>query len=237
MSAHLSPLARRPLLDGLAPPAPYRWVNPPPELADVNEPPTAGRFTLALDASGAAGGAFTTPDAQVTIIVPNDAIAPSTGQRSVSITIEPLDPATLGRAPRSLVVLGNAVRVEATYEPGGDPVKELLEPIEVVLTYPFVLSDSGEHTLLVSEEGDDWSKVRTADHQGPSQAIGSMGSLGYVMVAGRRLENAPSPPPSTGAPNEGIPLAVIGAGVIAVLLVLAIIFGGRGERRQSRNRR
>ena len=33
VSGRASILARRPLLDGLAPPTPYRWVNPPPDLA------------------------------------------------------------------------------------------------------------------------------------------------------------------------------------------------------------
>jgi len=30
LSGRASLLARRPLLDGLAPPVPYRWVKPPP---------------------------------------------------------------------------------------------------------------------------------------------------------------------------------------------------------------
>jgi hypothetical protein len=116
ISARLSPFARRPLLDGLAPTAPYRWVNPPPDLAaDTNKPPTPGRFALNLTSSGSQGGAFTTPDAQVTVIVPNDAIAPSAGQDTITLTVQPLDPATLDRPSRSLVVLGNAIRIAATY--------------------------------------------------------------------------------------------------------------------------
>lgn len=231
ISARLSPFARRPLLDGLAPTAPYRWVNPPSDLADTNTPPTPGRFALNLTSSGSQGGAFTTPDAQVTVIVPNDAIAPSAGQDSITLTVQPLDPATLDRPSRSLVVLGNAIRIAATYEPSGDPADELLEPIEVVLTYPFVLEDGGDHALLESKNGQDWSRVRATDHIGTSQAIGRIRSFGYVMVVGRRLSNPPTEPPSTGGPDEGIPLVIIGVGVVAVLLLLAIIFGGRGGRR------
>ncbi|HXQ57078.1 MAG TPA: hypothetical protein VOA19_14935 [Actinomycetes bacterium] len=39
VSGRASILARRPLLDGLAPPTPYRWVHPPAELAAGNKPP------------------------------------------------------------------------------------------------------------------------------------------------------------------------------------------------------
>ena len=40
LSGHLSPLSSGPLLDGLAPPTAYRWVEPPPELAATNQKPT-----------------------------------------------------------------------------------------------------------------------------------------------------------------------------------------------------
>ena len=52
LSGHLSPLARRPLLDGLAPPTAYRWVQPPPELAATNQKPTPGRFVVKLGNAG-----------------------------------------------------------------------------------------------------------------------------------------------------------------------------------------
>ena len=52
LSGHLSPLARRPLLDGLAPPTPYRWVEPPVELVTSNEPPSSGRFKIRARTGG-----------------------------------------------------------------------------------------------------------------------------------------------------------------------------------------
>jgi hypothetical protein len=228
VSGRLSPIARRPLLDGLAPLAPYRWVNPPADLADTNQPPTPGRVSLPVRAEGVRGAAVATPDAQVTVIVPDDAIPAAAGQDSVTLTIQPLDPATLGPVRRSLVVLGNAVRIAATYEPSGATVRKLIKPIEVVLTYPFVPEDGGERTLLESTNGQDWSRVRTTDHVGPSQAIGKVTSFGYVLVAGRRLKNVPGQP-STGT-GERVPLIILGFGALLVLLILVLIFGGRSER-------
>ena len=44
-SGSLSPLSRGPLLDGIGPPQAYNWVNPPPDLAPQNLPPSPGVFT------------------------------------------------------------------------------------------------------------------------------------------------------------------------------------------------
>ena len=57
VSGRASILARRPLLDGLAPPTPYRWVSPPPDLAASNKPPASTRFTVELTANGSRLGA------------------------------------------------------------------------------------------------------------------------------------------------------------------------------------
>src|SRR5262245_2807368 len=67
-SSHLSPLARGPLLDGLAP-TNYRWVDPPPELASTNQEPSSGVFQLALGRDGVEGSVVFTSDNQVTVIV------------------------------------------------------------------------------------------------------------------------------------------------------------------------
>ena len=51
---HLSSLAKGPLLDGIGPPQPYRWVNPPPDLAATNQPPWSGVFHVPLKVGGSA---------------------------------------------------------------------------------------------------------------------------------------------------------------------------------------
>jgi hypothetical protein len=234
VSGRLSPAARRPLLDGLAPNEPYRWVSPPGDLAGSNRPPTPGMFTLDVLAGGVPGGAFTSPDAQVTVIVPNHAIPAAPGQRQVSLTMTPLDPASLPPAPRGRIILGNAVRVAATYRPSGDPVRKLTRGVELVLVYPFVLDDAGDHQLVVSPDGRAWQRVRTTDHVVPAQAIGTIPSFGYVAVSGLRTRGASSPGPSEGGP--GVPLAIIGAGVALIVLLVVLLFGGRGDRRERERR-
>ena len=76
VSGHLSPVARRPILDGIAPPTAYRWVTPPPELAGTNMQPETASAGVPLDANGNGTKVITTGDAQVTLILPKGAIAP-----------------------------------------------------------------------------------------------------------------------------------------------------------------
>ena len=106
LSGHLSPLARRPLLDGLAPPTAYRWVQPPPELAATNQKPTPGRFVAKLGNAGSETSVFTTGDAQVTLIFPEGSFASAGGQRSVKVTVEPL-PSSIAHPDDPLTVVGN----------------------------------------------------------------------------------------------------------------------------------
>jgi hypothetical protein len=108
VSGRASILARRPLLDGLAPPTPYRWVHPPADLAAGNKPPAATRFTVQLTAAGSRLGAFSTSDGQVSLVLSEGAVPARSGQTGVQVTVDPVDPATLGPVPSGLVGAGNA---------------------------------------------------------------------------------------------------------------------------------
>jgi hypothetical protein len=232
VSARLSPFSRRPLLDGLAPVAPYRWASPPPALAATNKPPTPGRFTLSFSGGALAGGAFQTPDAQVTLIVSHGAIAPKQGQRSVEVNVDPEAPSEGPGPPRDTVILGNLVRIRATYRPSGEAVTRLRRPIEVVLLYPFVRSDSGEHLVLQSTGGGAWRTLRATDHVGSAQLIASVRSLGTVAAAGRRLSGTP-PAPSAGGSDHGTFIGIV-VGAVGVLVLLVLVFGRRGDERRRR---
>jgi hypothetical protein len=74
LSGSISPLARGPLLDGLAP-VNYRWVAPPPELESTNQQPTSGTFSLQLGPDGVKSKVVFTSDNQVTVIVAEGSIA------------------------------------------------------------------------------------------------------------------------------------------------------------------
>ena len=131
-SAGLSPLAGGPMLDGLGPLAPYRWVDPPPELAATNQAPSSGRFDVTLGPQGSEAATFVLSDNQATFILPAGVFAPQTGQDRVRLRVDPVDPASLGPAPDGMAVFGNAYRLRATYQPGGRPV----EPVPAAVRAP-----------------------------------------------------------------------------------------------------
>lgn len=221
-SGSLSPLARGPLLDGLAP-VNYRWVSPPPELESTNQLPGAGRFDLPLRDGGVGTQVLFTPDNQVTVVIDEGSIGPAPGQRSVVLVVEPVDPAELAPAGGELEFFGNAYRVGATYRPSGEEARAFDPPIQANLVYPATATlHANTHEMLYSGDGETWEPLETTDSPGLQQAAANAPGPGYVVVAG---VPAPSPSPdSSGAAADGgsgtPPLAVallVAAGVVLVI--------------------
>ncbi len=214
-SGYLSPLARRPLLDGLAPPTAYRWVQPPPELAATNQKPTPGTFTVELGKDGSKTAVVTTDDAQVTVILPAGSFASAEGQRSVEVTVEPLAGA-IAHPDEPLHVVGNVYLLDATYRPSGD-VAKLANLATVVLVYPLLANDHGSHSIIWSKSGDRWQALETDDLPSIQQAGADIRELGYVSVAGQPA----SPTTGTGGSGGGSSAATIA--IVAGLIVLAVV--------------
>lgn len=210
------------MLDGLNPPPPYRWVNPPEELARDNQEPLKGTFPLALTKKGSSAGAFSTNDGQATLVVSEGSIPPATGAKSVQVEIVPLDPADVGAPlPDELEIAGNVYRMNATYKPGGDEVTELVEGGDqrVILLYPAEAGEHKAHTVVASPDGKAWTKLQTQDSSAQQQAQAAVTMLGYFAVAA---------PPS----SEGVSTPAIGVIVLAVvLLVLGALVLARNIRR------
>jgi hypothetical protein len=189
VSGRLSPLARRPLLDGFAPPPPYRWVRPPPSLASTNEKPSAGRFSIILDASGGSGaGVFSTDDSQASLALGKAAIQAPPGDRSVLLRITPLAPAGGGSVPNGMQLSGNVYRLTATLRPSGASVGSLKDPGQLVLAYP-AAADAllHRHTLLRSSDGRAWTAIPSIDSIGQQLVQGNVSELGYFAVGQGRL--------------------------------------------------
>lgn len=219
VSGRASILARRPLLDGLAPPTPYRWVSPPPDLAAGNKPPASTRFTVELTAEGSQLGAFSTSDGQVNLVLSQGAVPPRSGQRGVEVTVEPVDPATLGPVPPGLVAAGNAYRVQAGYQPSGDEVEALGGQSSVGLVYPLLataVADPGGHQVLSSADGQAWEALQSTDTPGTHQVSARLTRTGYVLVG-----VAPSAGGSGSDPGNRILL--LGTGVAVVIVAAALV--------------
>ena len=228
LSGHLSPLARRPLLDGTAGPIAYNWVTPPPELAGSNVPPSAGDFTVELTERGSRPDVLTTDDGQFTLILVAGTIPPAQEQRSVHITAEPMDPSTFGAPPAPLDIVGNVYRVRATYEPGGDPVTSVDKSIETILVYPLPPNaHATTHSVIASGDGDSWSVSKGTDSPGNQQAEGPVGSLGYVAVGGDLQPGAASPAPLTSGGNGALGITLIVLAVCAALVGIGLLLRGR----------
>jgi hypothetical protein len=226
-SGRLSPLARGPLLDGLGPPQPYRWVSPPPDLTSTNQPPSSGVFQVPLDKNGSRPEVFVTSDNQVTIIVPASTFDLRPGQTKVSLSVDPIDPATLSPVGEQLTVFGNAYRIHAEYEPSGDTAPPAT-PLDVVLVYPVTPNlHASTHQLYVSTEGTAWQEQKGADSAAQQQAEGPMPELGYVVVAGKESPApiSPSPAGSSGTNTTSIVLIVVA--VCVGLVGIGLLVRGR----------
>jgi hypothetical protein len=228
LSGRLSPLDRGPLLDGIGPPQPYRWVNPPPDLASGNQPPSSGVFHVPLGAGGSTARTFVTSDNQITIVVPQGAYADEPGQIEVTLKVDPLDPATLAPPGADLTIFGNAYRLQTTYQPSGS--KAPLElPLDAILLYP-VTPDlhASVHTLYTSPNGKRWTAQEGSDSLAQQLAEGPMPTLGYVVVAGEPGASTSAPAGGSGRSTTAIVLIVLAA--CMGLIGLGLIARGRGSR-------
>jgi hypothetical protein len=219
VSGRASILARRPLLDGLAPPTPYRWVSPPPEMAASNKPPASTRFTADLGPEGSQLGAFSTGDGQINLVLSQGAVPARPGQTGVEFTVDPVDPATLGPPPSGLVTAGNAYRIQASYQPSGDEVGPLGGQSSVGLVYPLLataVADPGGHQILSSADGQAWEALPSTDTPGTHQVSSRLARTGYVMVG-----VAPSAAESGSDPRNRILL--LGTGVAIVIVAAAVV--------------
>jgi hypothetical protein len=223
VSGRASILARRPLLDGLAPPTPYRWVDPPPELAAGNKPPAAARFRLELTPNGSQLGAFSTSDGQVNLVLSEGAVPARPGQTSVEVTIDPVDPSTLGPVPPGLVGAGNAYRIQASYRPSGARVDALGGQSSVGLVYPLLataVADAAGHLVLSSIDGRSWERLPSTDTPGTHQVSSGLPRTGYVQVG---VAPATAARPSGGRTR----ILLLATGAAAVIVVAAVLLRRR----------
>lgn len=195
------------LYEGEAPPAPYRWVHPPPELARDNQQPSGGTGEIGLNPTGSGSASILTDDAQAGVIFPHDAVAPKAGVTAAVVRIMPVDPATVAVPPPGLVFDGNGYRVEASYRNDG-PIA-LRRPVTPVLRYP------RHATVLLRRNNGTWTALDTKRVQAALQIFAASDRLG-VFVAARPAGGGAAPWLLYGT---GALAAVLAAAAITVVLV------------------
>ena len=225
LSGSISPLARGPLLDGLAP-VNYRWVAPPPELEATNQQPTSGSFSLQLGKDGVESKFVFTSDNQVSVIVAEGSIAAAPGQRSVDLSVVPLDPATLPAPGDDLTVFGNAYAISATYQPSGREITEVEEPLDVILVYPATATlHSNSHEMLFSPDGQAWQTLDSSDSTAQQQSEANVPGFGTVTVAGVLGATQPASSSESGRTTLAIVLLVLAG--CAMLIGIGLLLRSR----------
>lgn len=197
-------LPPRPMFDGFAPPAPYRWVDPPPEFEGENQAPSSGERTFPI-AREAGAQTVSTDDAQALVSVPSGAFASLTGTDMVTVTISPMDPLELGPPPGGLRLDGNGYRVEARHPQTGAAVAPEL-PVIVFLRYPV------HANRLVRWTGERWQALPSNIIPTSLEVYAETPDLGTFVTA------APATAVPTQAPHWAtLGLLAAGAAVIGAL--------------------
>jgi len=206
------------LYEGAAPPLPYRWVRPPRNLPEPNQPPSPGVGTIRFTPAGSQSASVLTDDGQAGLIFRSGAIAPHDGASSMNVRITPLDPEAVSPAPAGVQFDGNAYRMEAAYNADG-PIT-LLKPVIPVLRYP-------KHaTMLLRSSGSGWTPVETHVVADSLQLFGPTDRLGVFVAA------APSTAPPVSWERYAVVAAALAvAGALAALT--ALIFRHRSIRRRK----
>jgi hypothetical protein len=231
-SGSQSPMARRALLDTSFIPQPYRWVNPPPPLAAGNKQPDSGDFTIGFTKGKSDAGVFATNDQQASVVFALAAIPPANGATSVHLTITPLDPATIGPLPDDLHVLGNAYRIEATYQPGGDPVSRFTRRPLLILVYPGLASHGSDRSIVFAPDGKRWTSLKTTNDATNLQASTDLQQLNgdfEVATTGTVSVGSPSPGPAGGGGSSPVAWVVIGAAVVVAVVLVAMRLRSRSR--------
>jgi hypothetical protein len=221
----------RPLFDGFAPQAPYRWVRPPPELAADNVPPEPAQRTIPLGEGGSEATNASTTDAQIILTLPAGAVPAHPPDTAVALTITPLDAGTLAPVSAPLRPASNAYQVSFVYQPSQSPVSTVSNA-----TIAMTAASQGE-SLLHSADGTQWQTKSARPFGNTHGLVGPFTGPGYYVVA--------TPPPTTttaagrGGSGSGavvLVAAVVGAGAVG-LVAVALRSRSDAKRSAARSRR
>jgi hypothetical protein len=210
---------RSALYDGLPlPQAPYRYVNPPPDLASSNQPPGSGQATLPVQNGQVPGGGVQTSDGQVLVYFGVGALGASSSAQSATIRVDPVtDPPA---PPAGSQIRGNVYRVSGTEQPSGAAVT-VVHGYNITMRYP-----PGPFKELQFYDGTSWHALRTTSVNGNPYAGATPTALGQIAAT------APA-----GAGGESLFTILARLVESYGLLAFIIVFGGIAVAQEIRRRR
>jgi len=217
----------RPLFDGYIPPAPYRWVNPPPDFAAGNVKPKAADYTVQLNDGVTPNGGVATDDGQLIINFPAGAAVPRHGNdNAIKVRVTPLDPARLTPVPARSAADGNAYRIALSYQPSGAAIDRLTAAGNIILRMPVRAT-----SFLYSSDGRSWKPIVDVRIVDPTTLGASFTQGGYYLGA-----TTPAHLASAGSKGSSTGRTVLIV-VLVVALALALGFTPRLLRRRRSGRR
>jgi hypothetical protein len=210
-------LPRAPVLDGLGPPAPYQWVKPPPDRLKDNKAPSGATGSIGLTRIGSSGS-HSTPDGQAQILSDSNSIPLQTGQTSVSVTIQPLDPDKVGPPPSGGYHYdANAYKYGAVYEPSGQPITTMT--LTVVLSY----ATAADH--IFRRNGSGWDPLPTTP-AGQNQLFAPTDRLGIFVAAGTATGGT--------APKQASPVVLVLEVAVPFVVIAVVLIVVLTRRRSPR---
>lgn len=216
--------ADRPLFDGFAPRAPYRWVKPPPELASTNQPPQSAERTIPLTEQGSEAANASTTDAQIILTLPGGSIPPHPPDTAIALRLTPLDPGTLAPLPPGLRAVANAYQVALAYQPSGTTVSGVAPAAILALT-----ANTRGDVLLYSPDGQSWQQAPSRPFGGTDGLTASFRGPGYYLVTASPAVRATTTPDGGGGTGSSILTAAV------VALAAGAVVGGVSFLRRRRS--
>ncbi|HEV7863790.1 MAG TPA: hypothetical protein VGR20_13855, partial [Acidimicrobiia bacterium] len=151
-------------------------------------------------------------DAQILLNLGQGALpAGPAGETVVRATFTPLDPKKLAKPPNGMRADGNAYRVEMTYQPSGQTVRQTTTSGNVIMIVPDEAAK-----MLFSLDGKSWDELPTHVLGDPNTVGSAFNKPGYYLV-GTSL-------PEFADPNKGKDTKRV-LGIVLVVVALALLLG------------
>lgn len=194
--------------DGIAPPQPYRWVSPPPQLRSSNQQPLSGHATVKVGTNGVVDpGSVFTQDGQAALsFIPGTFQAPA-DRSPVAIDIKP-QPVFPGPGRVQLVTNVYCFTSTSPLVSGKDPL--------VTLQFS---SQVAQPSDVYGYEGDGpWRKIGNTGSAAPYYIAARITALGCFAAGSERSARA-----SGGGGSSGLGQALP---IVAVLAVAIVVLAG-----------